>query len=70
MMTELHPIAFKEKWNLNWTQLASVLRYDNDQTVRSWGGTWKESRKPKGIVLLTCALLDEKWTKEGRPNFF
>ena len=66
MFTRMHPIDFKNKWGLTYFQLASLLGYESDYTVKSWNFSGKRRRNPQGIVLIACGLLDEKWEKEGR----
>lgn len=66
----LHPIEFKERWGLTYVELAAVLKYNSDFTAKSWGLHGKAHREPPGVVHLACGLLNEKWTREGKPQNF
>ena len=62
----MHPIEFKKKWQLTYQQLASVLGYESDYTVRCWGMKGKLKRNPQNVVRVACELLDEKWASQGK----
>lgn len=62
----MNVIDFKEKWQLTHRQLADQLGYDCDWTVRSWFFTGKYHRNPHPVISVTCALLDEKWLRDGK----
>lgn len=61
----MHPIEFKKKWKLTYPELSRLLGYA-DFTVRSWGLEGKAKRNPHFVVYQLCALLDEKWTNQGK----
>ncbi len=62
----MHPVELKKKWKLTWLELAIILGYESDYTVRSWGLKGKHKRKPQAVVFLACKLLDEKWEAAGK----
>jgi hypothetical protein len=62
----MHPIEFKKKWELTYSDLAFVLGYSNDFTVRCWAIKGKNGRKPQGVAFVVCRLLDEKWSTRGK----
>ncbi|MBW4429295.1 MAG: hypothetical protein KME50_34100 [Nostoc desertorum CM1-VF14] len=62
----MHPIEFKKKWQLTYNELALVLGYENDFTVRCWGINGGHRRNPQKVVYVACRLLDEKWSSEGK----
>ncbi|WP_230967751.1 hypothetical protein [Nostoc sp. WHI] len=41
----MHPIEFKKKWQLSYDDLALVLGYQSDYTVRSWNMNGRHKRK-------------------------
>ena len=41
----MHPIEFKKKWQLTSDELALVLGYQGDYTVRSWNMNVRHKRK-------------------------
>jgi hypothetical protein len=43
--TFMHPIEFKKKWQLTYNELALVLGYESDFTVRCWGINGRHKRK-------------------------
>lgn len=63
-MISMNPIEFKKKWNLTYTELAVVLGYTSDRTVRGWEGTFH--REPQPPACVACHLLDEKWQQQGK----
>ncbi|WZF22288.1 hypothetical protein WKK05_41055 (plasmid) [Nostoc sp. UHCC 0302] len=64
--TFMHPIEFKKKWQLTYNELALVLGYESEVTVRCWGRVGKNKRNPQQVVYVTCRLLDEKWSTQGK----
>jgi hypothetical protein len=62
----MHPIEFKKKWQLTYDELALVLGYQGDYTVRSWGTNGRHKRNPQNVVYVACRLLDEKWSTQGK----
>lgn len=62
----LHPMELKKRWNLSYMELAIVLGYESDRTVRSWALTGEMYREPQPPVCVACYLLNEKWEKQGR----
>ncbi|MBG1270523.1 hypothetical protein [Nostoc sp. WHI] len=62
----MHPIEFKKKWQLTYDDLALVLGYQSDFTVRCWGINGKRKRNPQKVVYVACRLLDEKWSTQGK----
>ncbi|MCC5640010.1 hypothetical protein LC593_30115 [Nostoc sp. CHAB 5844] len=61
-----HPIEFKNKWQLSYVELAIVLGYTSDRTVRSWGATGRFRRDPQAPACVAAYLLDEKWLQQGK----
>ena len=62
----MHPIELKEKWQLTYNELAQVLGYQGDYTVRSWNTNSRHKRNPQKVVYVACRLLDEKWSTQGK----
>ncbi|MCL6755009.1 hypothetical protein KBT16_30170 [Nostoc sp. CCCryo 231-06] len=62
----MHPIELKKKWQLTYDELALVLGYQGDYTVRSWNTNGRHKRNPQKVVYVACRLLDEKWSAEGK----
>jgi hypothetical protein len=62
----MHPIEFKKKWQLTYDDLALVLGYEGDYTVRSWNMNGRHKRNPQKVVYVACRLLDEKWSTQGK----
>ncbi|MDZ8242250.1 MAG: hypothetical protein RMZ69_34805 [Nostoc sp. ChiQUE01a] len=62
----MHPIELKEKWQLTYNELALVLGYQGDYTVRSWDRNGRCKRNPQNVVYVACRLLDEKWSTQGK----
>jgi hypothetical protein len=52
----MHPIEFKKKWQLTYDELAQVLGYEGDYTVRSWGTNGRHKRKE--VKKLSMSLAD------------
>lgn len=52
----MHPIELKKKWQLTYDELAQVLGYQSDFTVRCWGINGK--RKRKEVKKLSMSLAD------------
>jgi hypothetical protein len=53
----MHPIEFKKKWQLTYDELALVLGYQSDFTVRCWGINGKRKRKEvKKLFMLLVAF--------------
>jgi hypothetical protein len=52
----MHPIEFKKKWQLTYNELALVLGYESDFTVRCWGinGVHKRKEVKKLFMLLVA----------------
>jgi hypothetical protein len=62
-----HPIGLKNKWRLSYVELAIVLGYTNDRTVRSWGTTRAQcQRYPQAPACVAAYLLNEKWLQQGK----
>ncbi|AVH68527.1 hypothetical protein NPM_60011 (plasmid) [Nostoc sp. 'Peltigera membranacea cyanobiont' N6] len=61
----MHPIEFKKKWQLTYDELALVLGYQSDFTVRCWGINEKHKRKEvkKLFMLLVVFLM-----RSGQPR--
>ncbi|WP_196514608.1 hypothetical protein [Nostoc sp. WHI] len=53
----MHPIEFKKKWQLTYDELALVLGYQSDYTVRSWNMNGRHKRKE--VKKLSIAILNE-----------
>lgn len=63
----MHPIRFKEKWDLTYEEMTLVLGYESYDTIRAWGRkTGKNQREPMRVVYTACYLLNEKWEREGK----
>jgi hypothetical protein len=62
----MSPIELKKKWHLTYPELAVVLGYKSEYTVRSWNMPGKHRRNPPETVFICCQLLDEKWEKETK----
>jgi len=62
----MNPIEFRNKWNLTYAELAIVLGYTSDRTVRNWELTGTLHREPQPPACVVCYLLDEKWAQQGK----
>ncbi|MBW4617504.1 MAG: hypothetical protein KME21_30690 [Desmonostoc vinosum HA7617-LM4] len=62
----MHPIEFKKKWKLTYDQLALVLGYPSNYTIRRWFRNGKNRRQPQNVVCVACRLLNDRWEKEGK----
>ncbi|WP_199336310.1 hypothetical protein [Nostoc sp. FACHB-110] len=62
----LNPIEFKNKWQLSYVELAIVLGYTSDRTVRSWGATGQFHRYPAASACVAAYLLDQQWLEHGK----
>jgi hypothetical protein len=61
----MHPIEFKKKWQLTYDELALVLGYEGDYTVRSWGINGRHKRKEvKKLSMLLVVFL----MRSGQPR--
>lgn len=62
----MNPIVFKNKWNLSYLELAVILGYTSDRTIRSWENSSQLHRYPQPPACVVCYLLDEKWQQQGK----
>lgn len=66
MLNAMNPIEFRSKWNLSYIELAVILGYTSDRTVRSWEQPGQFQREPQPPACVVCHLLNEKWLKQGK----
>jgi len=67
----MHPLELKDKWNLNYSELAIALGFESELSCRAWAFRKEAKRysEPTKQVKIAAFLLDQYWQLQGKPVF-